>query len=103
MYLLEGNVIDLYGDFRDISAPAVVVAIRFSLLTGPEGSETMVLSQTYKVDSPVVAKTAEAVVEAMSKSLTDILARLETDIERTLACRSGKAACDPIDKPGRIS
>jgi cholesterol transport system auxiliary component len=84
-YLLEGNVIDLYADFRDKSTPVVVVAIRFFLLTGPEGSETVVLSQTYKAESPVVAKTAEAVLEAMSKSLSDILTHLEADTEKALA------------------
>jgi ABC-type uncharacterized transport system auxiliary subunit len=34
-YLLEGNVIDLYADFRSKSAPVAIVAIRFFLLPRP--------------------------------------------------------------------
>lgn len=91
-YLLEGNIIDLYADFRNKSAPVAVVAIRFFLLTGPEGSETVILSQTYKAESPVAAKTAEAVLEAMSKSLSDILTHLEADTEKALARKPDKTA-----------
>ncbi|MCL5281070.1 MAG: ABC-type transport auxiliary lipoprotein family protein [Planctomycetes bacterium] len=85
MYVLEGSVIDLYGDFRDKSAPVAVVAIRFFLLTDSEGSEMVALSRTYRADSPIVARTAEGIVGALSKSLSDILTRLEADIEKTLA------------------
>ena len=84
-YLLEGNVIDLYADFRNASAPVAVVEIRFFLLAGPDGQESVDLARTYRAESPIAAKTAEAVVEALSKSLTDILTRLEADIEKAIA------------------
>jgi len=90
-YLLEGNVIDLYADFRDKAVPVAVVAIRFFLVTGPEGNETVALAQTYTAESPISARTAEAVVEALSKSLSGILTRLEADVEKVLTRKPGKS------------
>ncbi len=84
-YLLEGNVIDLYADFTQKATPEAVVEIRFFLLAGPEAGESVVLSQTYRAATPISTKTAEAVVQAMSKSLADILTHLEADIAKVLA------------------
>jgi cholesterol transport system auxiliary component len=91
-YVLEGNVIALYADFRSKSAPVAVVALRFFLLAGPETNETVALARTYKAESPIAARTAEAVVEALSKSLDDILTHLEADLEKTLARQPGKSS-----------
>jgi cholesterol transport system auxiliary component len=90
-YMLEGNVIDLYADFTNKSAPMAIVAIRFFILMGPDANETVILAQTYKAEAPISANTAEAVVEAFSKSLDDILARLEIDVEKTLARKPDKS------------
>lgn len=84
-YMLEGNVITLHADFRNESAPAAVTEIRFFLIAGPDANETVALARTYRAESPISARTAEAVVEALSKSLTEILTRLEPDIEKAVA------------------
>jgi len=90
-YLLEGNVIDLYADFTQKAAPEAVVEIRFFLLVGPEANESVALSETYRAATPISAKTAEAVIEALGKSLADILTRLEADIAKVLARPPEKA------------
>ena len=90
-YLLEGNVIALYADFTKGSAPAAIMTIRFFLLVGPDANETVPLAQTYRAESPILAKTAEAVVEAFSKDLSEILTRLEADLEKTLSRQPGKS------------
>jgi len=94
-YMLEGNVIKLYGDFTDKSAPVAVMEIRFFLLAGADANETVALSQTYKAASPVSDRTAEAVVESLSKSLAEILAHLEADLQKALA-----ASTDSTKRPG---
>ncbi len=86
-YLLEGNVIDLYADFTHKATPEAVVEIRFFLLAGPEANESVALSETYRAATPISARTAEAVVQALSKSLADILTRLEADIAKVLAAK----------------
>ncbi len=100
-YLLEGNVIDLYADFTPKGAPEAVAEIRFFLLAGPEGNESVALSQTYRAATPIAAKTAQAVVQALSKSLADILTRLEADIANVLARAPDKAEALPPQKAGR--
>ena len=90
-YALEGNVIGLYADFTNRLAPQAVVAIRFFLLTGPEAEATVALSETYKAASPIAARTAEAIVAALSKSLAEILTRLEADLQKVLAARPERA------------
>jgi ABC-type uncharacterized transport system auxiliary subunit len=89
-YLLEGNVIALYADFTKGSAPAAIMTIRFFLLVGPDANETVPLAQTYRAQSPISARTAEAVVEAFSKDLSEILTRLEADLEKTLVRKPGE-------------
>lgn len=90
-YLLEGNVTALYADFRSAAAPVAVVEIRFFLLAGPDANETVDLAKTYRAESPISAKTAEAVVEALSNSLADVLAHLEPDIGKAIAPKKSKA------------
>jgi cholesterol transport system auxiliary component len=99
-YLLEGNVIELYADFARKAPPEAIVEIRFFLLAGPEAGESVALSQTYRAATPISAQTAEAVVEALSKSLADILTRLEADIAKVLARPPDKAESLPEGKAG---
>lgn len=84
-YMLEGNVTALYADFRNEAAPTAVVEVRFFLLAGPDANETVGLARTYRAESPITAKTAEAVVAGLSQSLTDILTRLEPNLEKAIA------------------
>ena len=80
-YMLEGNVIALYADFANESAPTAVMEIRFFLLAGADANEAVALARAYRAESPIPTRTAEAVVEAFGKSLADILARLEAEVE----------------------
>ena len=84
-YLLEGNVTGLYADFAKKPAPEAVMEIRFFLLVGPDVNEAVALTQTYRATAPISAKTAEAVVEALSKALEDVLTHLEADIATVIA------------------
>jgi ABC-type uncharacterized transport system auxiliary subunit len=99
-YLLEGNVLDLYADFTNKSAPEAVMEIRFFLLVGPEGGETVALSETYRAVTPIAAATAQAVVEALSQSLADILTRLEADITKVVARAPQKKEAVPEERKG---
>jgi len=83
-YVLEGNVIEMYGDFTKASAPQAVMKIRFYFLASPDFNETVVLVRTYEASSPITARTADAVVGALGNDLADILTRLEADLEKIL-------------------
>jgi ABC-type uncharacterized transport system auxiliary subunit len=87
-YTLEASVTALYGDFSDESAPAAVMEIRFFLLENTDSAETVAFAQTYRAVTPVRDRTAEIFVEALNRSLADILARLEADLQEALAGRA---------------
>ncbi|MCU0915440.1 MAG: ABC-type transport auxiliary lipoprotein family protein [Planctomycetes bacterium] len=92
-YALEGNIQGLYADFTNRAAPQAVVEIRFFLLNDADAEPTVLLSETYKAASPIAARSAEAVVAALSQSLAQILTRLEADLQKVLAPPpSGSAA-----------
>jgi len=84
-YTLQGIVTALYGDFTNASAPVATMRIRF-LLVGHGGEEgSIVFSRAYRVAQPLAAKTAEALMDALSKDLTEILTQLEEDFRKHLA------------------
>jgi len=80
-YTLEGSVAALYGDFTDGSAPQAVLEIRYFLLNGDSAAETVVFAKTYRAATPIPEKTAAAFVAALDDCLTEILTRLEADLE----------------------
>jgi cholesterol transport system auxiliary component len=84
-YVLEGNVIEMYGDFRNVSAPQAIMEIRFYLQARPDTTGTVVLAKTYRAETPIAERTPAAVVAALSMDLADLLGRLEVDLEKVLA------------------
>jgi cholesterol transport system auxiliary component len=84
-YTLEGNVRALYADFTNKAGSMGIVEVRFVLLEDANAEGSAVLSRTYRATSPIFVRTAEAVVEAFSRSLQEILAQLENDMAKILA------------------
>jgi hypothetical protein len=87
-YTLEGNVTALYGDFSDESAPAAVMEMRLFLLDNSGGTEKVAFAQTYHAATPVSDRTTEVFVEALNRSLVDILGRLESDLQREFSTKT---------------
>ncbi len=84
VYVLEGNILDLYADFTTGATPRAVMEIRFFLLAAPDANEAVPLAKTYRAESSLAARTPNAVVGALSNDLADILTRLEADIAKAL-------------------
>jgi len=87
-YTLEGNVIALYGDFVDESAPVAVMEIRSFLVENGKGRERVIFSQTYKAASAVPSRATDDFIDAMNRSLVEILTRLEADLQEVLVGRT---------------
>lgn len=95
-YTLEGNVTALYGDFAKGSAPAAVMEIRLFLLDNTGGTEKVAFAETYRSATPVTERTAEVFVQALNRSLVDILGRFERDVQKTFP---GAASTTGGDQP----
>ncbi len=81
-HVLEGNIITLYGDFRDKSSPKATMKIRFFLIK--LSGKSVVFAKTYETTSESNERTAESLVEAFDNCLTDILSNLEEDLQKQL-------------------
>jgi len=89
-YTLEGTVAALYGDFRDESAPVAVMEIRYFLVEHKTSDGVVVFSQSYRAVNPVLVRTVQALMDALGKDLTEILTRLEADLQTALTERAAK-------------
>lgn len=89
-YTLQAIVTAIYGDFTDKSAPAAVLRVRFFLAQRKSGEEKIVFSQVYRTATPLSNKTGQALIDALSKDLDDILTRLEADLQALLTGKAGK-------------
>jgi cholesterol transport system auxiliary component len=80
-HLLEGNIVELYGDLRDKKAPAAVVQIRcfFSQLD-PQGHPTLIFARDYSASCPLESRDARGLVDAYSRCFQQILSALQKDL-----------------------
>jgi len=88
-YTLEGNITMLYGDLSDASAPEAVMELHCFLLASEDADEAVVSGKVYGASNPLEARTADALVKALDRCLTQILERLEADLKQSLAGASG--------------
>ena len=81
---LEGHVVRLYGDFRDVNARRAVLEIRFYLIGHAHPEPAILLGKTYQQTEPIGAPDAEILVNALDDCLMRILVALEADLHRLL-------------------
>lgn len=74
-YILQGQIIDLYGDFRSQQTSGVL-EIAFLLLE----HNTILLNRHYRSVIPLVNTSADALVDSWNTALTRILENLEKDL-----------------------
>ena len=82
-HLLEGNITQLYGDFRDKTNAQAVMSITFYLLDITERNPKMITSKTFDVSVPITEAKAESVIEAYNRGLKQILGKLEVSMQQT--------------------
>jgi len=81
-HILEGNIIAMYGDFREESSPKARMKIRFFLVKMSDIS--VVFTNTYEATSEFKDRTAESLIEAFGVCLTNILSDLEKTLQQQL-------------------
>lgn len=84
-YVLEGNVVALYGDFRAKASPRAVLEIRVFLLDMKTAADpTIVSGKTYKSSVGIESEGPGSVVSALDRCLLEILTELEKDLAESL-------------------
>jgi len=80
-HILEGTVMNLYGDFSEGSQPGAVLGIQFSLIDDIAGRSEIVLQKSYRREVPIQGMPPAALVEAWNEALRKVLIDLEKDLK----------------------
>jgi cholesterol transport system auxiliary component len=81
-YTIEGNIIDLYGDYRNQAAAKAVMSIQLFLLKiSEDGSDpTILLSKTYTSEQPIGIASPQNLMNGWNLALENILGEFLTDV-----------------------
>ncbi len=81
-YTIEGNIVELYGDYRNESAASAVLRIQlFVLRTSDDGSNPDILmNKTYASQQPIGAASPNALMNGWNRALEEILGEFLTDL-----------------------
>ena len=79
-YVLEGIVNGIYGDFRNLSAPAAVIDLEFFLSSDLPARPGILMQKRYVKSVPVSSRSPEALVKSWDLALEDILTALAADL-----------------------
>jgi hypothetical protein len=84
-HVLEGNVVELYGDLRNKNAPVAVMQIRlFVSRFASEGHPVLIYGRDYSATSPLESRDPTGLVDAYSRCLQKILTDLQKDLAEKL-------------------
>jgi len=81
--LVEINVSQIFGDFRQPPHPAAVITMRFVFFDAPNGIPgKVILQHAYSRCVPLDAPTAAALMDGWNRALAEILAEVASDFHR---------------------
>jgi len=79
-HALEGNLVEMYGDFRDRDNPRAVIAVDFLMVDVQPIEPRIVFSKSYREELAITAPTANALVTGWEEGLRKIFTALENDL-----------------------
>lgn len=82
-HLLEGNIVSLYGDFRDKSNSKAVMQIEFFLIDIKSPNTSVVFTNLYKATAGVGEPKVENLIRAYNQCLKQILVDFEADLQKS--------------------
>ena len=80
-YVLEGSVNALYGDFRNLNAPAAVLEIEFFLRKENSSNPGIALHKRYEKSVAIGQRTPDALAKGWDQALEAIIANLVADLD----------------------
>jgi len=84
MYVLEGKVVALYGDYVNTDKPSAVVEILFSVINNKIKKDSMVFQKSYRVSEGIDSRRPADLVRGYNRCLEKILTELENDLRESL-------------------
>ncbi len=81
-YVLDGNVIEIYGDFREGSTPRALLGMQLFLTDKNSKTGKVIFHKNYKKEIPIGSRTAKDLVQGWNEALTQTLREFETDLSQ---------------------
>ena len=89
-HIIEGNLVALYGDFREKESPRAFIEIDLLIMDIRPIEPLIVFSNSYRESIAIPESTAEALVEGWNEGLKKILSRFDQDIRDNAFPEGGK-------------
>ena len=85
-YTIEGNIVELYGDYRNEASAKAVMTIQFFFLDTSEDvpEPTILLSKTYTSEQPIGTASPQNLMNGWNKALETILNEFIGDLSYQL-------------------
>ncbi|MCX7713595.1 MAG: hypothetical protein N2035_08045 [Chthoniobacterales bacterium] len=80
-FRLEGEILDIYGDFSDPTHPKAVLSIQFALKKEPE---QLIFQRTFSSACPINPTSRAGMVSAWSSALAEIFNTLDREIQNNI-------------------
>jgi cholesterol transport system auxiliary component len=81
-YVLEGNVNELYGDFRAHDTPKAVLGIQFFLIDEAPANPKIIFQNNYRREVALSSKSPGELVKGWNEALQQILTALDEDLRK---------------------
>jgi cholesterol transport system auxiliary component len=81
-YILEGNVNELYGDFRAPNTPKAALGIQFFLIDEVSANPKIIFQNNYHREMALSSNSPEDLVKGWNEALQQILTALEKDLRK---------------------
>jgi len=88
-YILEGEVLELYGDYTDPQQPRAVLKLDFVLVDDLEGAGKIVFSRQYRRVEAMSSPRAQSLAEGWGSALRAVLQELTSDLKNSLNTGEG--------------
>jgi len=81
-YLLDGNINELYGDFREGSKPKAVLGIQCFLTDQQKSPAKIIFYRNYRKEILIGSNSPRDLVQGWNEALTQILTELDRDLSQ---------------------
>lgn len=88
-YVLEGEVLELYGDYTNPQQPRAVLKLEFVLVDDLEGAGKIVFSKQYRRAEPMGSPGARSLAGSWGSALRAVLLELTIDLKGSLNSAEG--------------
>ncbi len=83
-YILEGQILQLYGDYTDPRQPKAVIKAEFVLVDDQDGAGKILFERQYQQAEPVISSAADGLATGWGQAVRSVFLALGSDLQESL-------------------